>query len=112
MNSSWLKLNLSEMEVMLVSRGNYFEEFAALMQSSLVEGTHPQFSSVSIVVHLSSLLMLSSLKTASLSNAFHHLLLARRLHPIMVDDDEALVIHASGISWLNYSIAVCLSMKP
>lgn len=42
MKSSKLKLKLSKSEVMLVGRGQYFEELAAVVQSLLVENTNPQ----------------------------------------------------------------------
>lgn len=37
MNSSWLKLNLSKTEVMLMGRGKHFEGFAATLPSLLVD---------------------------------------------------------------------------
>lgn len=111
--NSWLKANLSKAEVVLVGIGQYFEEFAAAVQSPLVKVMHPQFVTLvhNLGVCLDSLLTLSFHIRASMRNAFYHLCWLEDC-PIMVDDDLASIMHAFIIYWLNYSNMIYLGRKP
>ncbi|KAM7172204.1 uncharacterized protein RBU57_003308 [Macrochelys suwanniensis] len=103
--NSWLKLDLSKTEVILVLRGKYLEEFAAMVQFPLIESLHPQLVNLvcNLGILLDSSLTVNSHITMALSKAFYHLQLDGRLCPIVVDEDMASVVHAITTSLLDYS---------
>lgn len=84
------------------------------MQPSLVAGTHPQLDNLvrRLWVLLDSSLTPSFHTAASISNAFYHLWLIRRFHPILMNNEFALVIHAFFTRWLDYSYVIHLGSKP
>lgn len=89
----------------MMGRGRYFEEFAALMKSPVVEDIHSQLvnSVHNLGVLVSSSVMLSShIAAASVSNTFYYLQLAKKLHPILLDEDlSQLFMPLSPLSWIT-----------
>lgn len=97
----------------LVGTGSCFEELAAMLQSPVIAGSHPQLVSSACVlgVLLDSLLMLSSHIEKAKGNTFYHLFLTRNLHPILVGEDLPSVIHAFSTLWLDNNV-IYLDVHP
>lgn len=96
-----------------LAQENNFEMFAAMGHPPLAENVHPQLvtSVCSLGVLRYPSLMLSTNRATSTSNMFYHVQLARRPHPILVNQDLSLVIHTFVTSQREYSVEVYLGMK-